>query len=151
VWGGGRVGRGAVRGADRQLSVLVSWSACAQLSPSYHGVCRYCLGAGFYSPVHEFFFFFFLLTARRPTPHFLYDKGDFFITIFFFTVTHTTRQQYIHTKKKTGTKAAFYPSHCLWRTIGLFSRPVGEKTMENKIKRTGFTVAPCMVPQQHCT
>ncbi len=29
--------------ADRQLSVLVSWSACAQLSPSsYHGVC--CFG-----------------------------------------------------------------------------------------------------------
>ncbi len=32
VWEGeGRAGRGG--GGDRQLSVLVSWSACAQLSP----------------------------------------------------------------------------------------------------------------------
>ncbi len=57
--GEGGAGRGGMGGAgwgggDRQLSVLVSWSACAQLSPSYHGVCCYCLGAGFYSPVHEF-------------------------------------------------------------------------------------------------
>ena len=34
VCGRGRAGRGGVGGGDRQLSVLVSWSACAQLSPS---------------------------------------------------------------------------------------------------------------------
>ncbi len=36
--GGGEAGRGGVGGGvDRQLSVLVSWSAYAQLTPS-HGV-----------------------------------------------------------------------------------------------------------------
>ncbi len=40
VCGRGRAGRGGVgEGGDRQLSVLVSWSACAQLSP-------YAIGGG---------------------------------------------------------------------------------------------------------
>ncbi len=60
MWGGraGRVGGGG----DRQLSVLVSLSACAQLSPSYHGLyilyfCQSFVINEFYYEFHALFLF----------------------------------------------------------------------------------------------
>ncbi len=57
--------------------------------------------------------------------HFQYDKGIFFITLFFHTTTIPQTTLYTHEKKKN--PASIYSSHCLWRNSRAVSIPVGEK------------------------
>jgi hypothetical protein len=67
-------GGGGVGGGDRQLSVLVSWSACAQLSPSYHGVWQM---QGFYGWKSASMCQEYISTSRPAVMHAAQTLGSF--------------------------------------------------------------------------
>jgi peptide methionine sulfoxide reductase MsrA len=93
-----------------------------------------------------FFFFFFYLQPVGLHTHF-YDKGDYFLTIFFYDNPHLTTTVYTLEKQQEQSKMLSVTLFVAnYRAV---SHPVGDKQWRVKLKRNWLLLLHCMVPQRH--